>query len=700
MTPDKLELITTLSRPSLGPDGRYAVVAMSRPSFDTDSYTGQLWLVDTAGTEQPRRLTRGTADAAPRVSPDGALIAFLRRDGKGRPQLAVMDARGGEPLLLTDAPLGVGQVAWSPDSRRLAFTARIPVPGRYGTLEGVDAGHEDARRITGFKYQMNGLGYVEDKRQGVFVLDVPPVDGEPWLEPVGRAAKEAKEARAADAGDGSGTPDAARPDPAAPAPTAPDPMKLGGSKGLPEARRLTPLDRDASDPNFSADGLHLYFTAALHDGADRDLRSMVHRVPVDGDPAPELVAGGPDSALSFAGPTFSRDGATLFLLGTDLGEDGTDFVARNTGVFALAADAIGSGAVPRLLTDVDAHDVGEVPLAPFGRSGVLAVAGVRGAGVLYACEPDAAPRVLLDGPLVVTGAAEADGTVVVTYADPTTPGEVGVVVDGVLTRLTDVAAPLREGTRMAPQVEFTAPDGYPVHGWVYLPEGDGPHPVLLNIHGGPYAEYGWGWFDEAQAYAAAGYAVVQCNPRGSNGYGREHGLAIRHAMGTVDMTDVLAFLDGAVAEFGLDGARVGIMGGSYGGYLTAWTIAHDHRFAAAIVERGYLDPVNFVGTSDIGWFFSDAYTGSDPERIAAQSPMAHVGQVRTPTLVMHSEQDLRCPLEQAQRYFAALLRGGVETEMLVFPGENHELSRSGSPWHRKQRFEAILDWWGRHLPVG
>ncbi|MGM0386703.1 MAG: alpha/beta hydrolase family protein, partial [Actinomycetota bacterium] len=361
-----------------------------------------------------------------------------------------------------------------------------------------------------------------------------------------------------------------------------------------------------------------------------------------------------------------------------------------------------SGSEPRLLADVEVHDFGEAPLVPFGRSGVLGVASVRGAGVLFEIEPDVGPRVLLGGHLVVTGAAEAGGTVVVAYTDPTTPGEVGAVVDGEVRALTDFAAPLRRATVTAPQREFTATasDGYPVHGWVYLPEGDGPHPVLLNIHGGPYAQYGWGWFDEAQVYAAAGYAVVQCNPRGSAGYGREHGLAIRHAMGTADRTDVLAFLDGAVAEFGLDGARVGILGGSYGGYLTAWTIAHDHRFAAAIVERGYLDPVNFVGTSDIGWFFSDAYTGSDPERIAAQSPMAHVGAVRTPTLVLHSEQDLRCPLEQAQRYFAALLRGGVEAEMLVFPGENHELSRSGSPWHRKQRFDAILEWWGRHLPVG
>jgi dipeptidyl aminopeptidase/acylaminoacyl peptidase len=171
-------------------------------------------------------------------------------------------------------------------------------------------------------------------------------------------------------------------------------------------------------------------------------------------------------------------------------------------------------------------------------------------------------------------------------------------------------------------------------------------------------------------------------------------------MGTVDLDDVLAFLDGAVAaDPRLDGARTGILGGSYGGYLTAWTIAHDHRFQGAIVERGYLDPSFFVGTSDIGWFFSDQYVGEDPARIAAQSPQAVVDRVTTPTLVLHSEQDLRCPLSQAERYFHSLKKNGVDTELVVFPGENHELSRGGRPRHRLQRFEIILDWWARHLPV-
>jgi dipeptidyl aminopeptidase/acylaminoacyl peptidase len=238
-----------------------------------------------------------------------------------------------------------------------------------------------------------------------------------------------------------------------------------------------------------------------------------------------------------------------------------------------------------------------------------------------------------------------------------------------------------------------------VHGWVVRPDGAGPHPVLLMIHGGPFAAYGPSFFDEAQVYARAGYAVAMCNPRGSAGYGEEHARAIQGAFGDRDTADVLAFLDHALTTVpGLAADRVGVMGGSYGGYLTAWLIAHEHRFAAAIVERGYLDPPSFVGSADIGWHFPQACHGT-PEGMVAQSPLTYIDQVRTPTLVLHSEQDRRCPLGIALRYYTELKLNGVEAELLVFPGETHELSRSGTPIHRRQRFDHILDWWGRHLPV-
>jgi dipeptidyl aminopeptidase/acylaminoacyl peptidase len=303
--------------------------------------------------------------------------------------------------------------------------------------------------------------------------------------------------------------------------------------------------------------------------------------------------------------------------------------------------------------------------------------------------------------VVVTGVDTVGESIVFAFQDALTAGDIALAETPRLRRLTDLSAPLREnGIASARELTVTGRDGYPVHGWVLAPPGPGPHPVLLTIHGGPFAQYTVALFDEAQVCADAGYAVVMCNPRGSSGYGHAHGRAIRQRMGVLDQADVLDFLDGALAEdSSLDPTRLGIMGGSYGGYLTAWTIAHDHRFTAAIVERGYLDPEAFVGTSDIGDSFTDEYVGTDPELVRAQSPQACVGQVRTPTLVMHSALDLRCPLSQAERYYSALKRGGLTTELVIFPGENHELSRAGSPRHRLRRFDIILDWWARHLPT-
>lgn len=693
MIPGKLDLIVTLSAPTIDPDGSRAVVSAVRPSFEADAYVGQLWQIDIDDSLPPLRLTRGFRDTDPAFSPDGGRIAFLRAVPGGKPQLAVVDARGGEPRVLTDAPLGVQSFAWDRTGTRIAFVARRPEPLRYGTTEGVSAAQEPPRRIRGNKYQMNGVGYVTDQRTGIYLIEMPRRDEEPWVEPVGRAADPSG------AGNSDGGSEARR-----------EGRLLGGQRGFPEARLLTPPEVDATWPAFSPDGGHLYFTAAMHDGADCDLRTMVHRVaiPAPGKmpQAPELVAGGPASDFTYRGPAFSHDGQTLYMLGAHVGPSGTDFVAQGGGLFAMPAGTVGEE--PVALTDRDALDYGAdgEGLVPHGKTSVLIISRSRGAKEVHSINSSGARRTIVEGNREISGVASDAGKIVVSFADSTSPGELGIVErvngTGVMRALTNFAGALGRETRVAVPRELTVPskDGHPVHGWVFTPEGPGPHPVILNIHGGPHAQYGWGWFDEPQVYTQAGYAVVQCNPRGSAGYGRDHALAIKGRMGTLDMQDVLAFLKGALkADSSLDKKRLGIMGGSYGGYLTAWTIAHTGKFQAAIVERGYLDPWAFIGTSDIGWFFSPEYTGPDVEAMEAQSPIAVVGGVATPTLVMHSEQDLRCPLEQAQRYHAALRRNGVDSEMLIFPGENHELSRSGTPWHRRERFEAILEWWGRHLPV-
>ncbi len=239
--------------------------------------------------------------------------------------------------------------------------------------------------------------------------------------------------------------------------------------------------------------------------------------------------------------------------------------------------------------------------------------------------------------------------------------------------------------------------------WVYLPSGTDPVPMLLNIHGGPAAQYGYGFYDEFQMYVGAGYGVVACNPRGSSGRGSDHVQAVvGDGWGVNDLADVQAALDEALARYPrLDPDRIGVMGGSYGGFMTAWITARDQRFKSSIVERGLLSWSSFSGTSDIGPYFSQMYLEAslpdDPGALWEASPLANAHEIKVPTLIIHSENDFRCPIEQAEQLFTMLLRGGVETEMLRFPGESHELSRAGKPRHRQERFEAILEWHGRHL---
>ena len=675
MKPCDLNLLYSVSTPALHPDGSRAVVSVTRPDFAADSAVGQLWSVPLAGGA-PRRMTRGFLDTQPRFSPDGEVLGFLRADPGSKPQLYAVAAAGGEPVRLTDQTMGVSGFHFSPDSAQLVFTARVAEPGRYGTVDGVGPGAEDPRLISSYKYRANGAGYTADKPVQVFLLELPALDAEPWIAPVGRSA----DAAGASRGDAAGR--------------------------FPEARQLTGAAADATDPVFSADGKHILFTAALHPGADEDLVSDVYSLDLAGADGPSVAGperltntGSGESLLSASQPTPSSDGDWLYFLGQELSGTGRDFVARNTALYVLPAASDGP---VRRLTDPEDIDLAEGGIVPAGESKVLVFNRTRGSVELLQIDAEGGCQVLVSGARVVQGAAAAAGAVVVGYADGTTMGDAALVEAGGLRRLTDFSARLRAETRVVPALEEThnSADGYPVHGWVFLPEGPGPHPVLLNIHGGPFSQFDCAYFDEAQAYTAAGYAVVQCNPRGSAGYGQAHGRAVKEAMGTRDLDDVLAFLEGVLAAHPeLDGARLGVMGGSYGGYLSAWTTANDHRFTAAIVERGFLDPLSFVGSSDIGWFFGPEYTGTGTARMLAQSPMARVGDVRTPTLVIHSEEDLRCPVEQAQRYYTGLKQHGVEAQLLLFPGENHELSRAGTPWHRRQRFEHILRWWGKWLPT-
>ena len=223
-------------------------------------------------------------------------------------------------------------------------------------------------------------------------------------------------------------------------------------------------------------------------------------------------------------------------------------------------------------------------------------------------------------------------------------------------------------------------------------------PTILNIHGGPASQYAFTFFDEFQTYASAGFNVIACNPRGSSGRGHDFLRDVcGNKWGVTDMHDVLTSFKSMKKIMGITNKNDGIMGGSYGGFMTSWIISHHpNMFKSAIVERALLNWETMVGTSDIGIGFPEMYLLDDMDKninlYRKKSPITYASSIKTPTLILHSQEDYRCPIEQAEQLFSNLKRRGVKTAMLRFPGESHELSRSGTPNHRKQRFDHVIKW--------
>lgn len=625
------------------------MVAVSSPDLTADAYRGGLWRVPLEPGGEPRRISTGLSDTQPRISPDGRWIAFLRVAGDsgaaGKPQLYVLPTAGGDAIRLTELPLGAGTPAWAPDSAALAFAARVPEPGRYGTETGVGPEAEPPRRITRHNYRFDGTGFLGDRPAQVHVVALPGPDG------------------------------ATRP-----------------------PRRLTELRVDAADVSFTPDGRHVLFAATRDLGAGEDTyRTDLYAVHVAGG-EPVLVVRSEGTAEC---PTAVGD--TVYYLGEDFGAGRA--VAVNPGLWSAPLRLDGDPEPPQRLTEAETVAVERAPGPPAPvADGVLIAVAHRGAVQVRLVPAGAKEAPLEELPLLagedaaVLGFTAHGGRTVAVVSTVDNPGEVVLLGENPVP-LTEFNSELRARSRGWREIETTAPDGYPVHGWVMLPDGEGPHPVLLSIHGGPFRFYHRGFFDEAQVYAAAGYAVVLGNPRGSAGYGESHGAAVvgTGLGGDADTGDLLALLDAALELPQLDASRVGVMGGSYGGFMTGWLAAHHgERFRAAWSERALNAWDSFVGSSDIGWWFADAYGASEEIR-REHSPLTHAAKITIPFLIAHSEQDWRCPVEQAQRMFVALRANGTPVEMLLFPGEGHELTRSGRPKHRVQRFEAVLEWWSRHL---
>jgi dipeptidyl aminopeptidase/acylaminoacyl peptidase len=684
--PTDLDHLAVPGDPQLHPDGVRAAYVLSEVDVDEDRYQRTIHVHDGTGS---RRFTHGPSDSSPRWSPDGRWLAFLRKgtDSGDKPQLYVMPADGGEARRRTDLPLGVSELVWSPDSTRLVLVASV---WREDVADLDD--EERARRpkrITRLPYRSDTRGWIHDRTPHLHLVEVAG-DRDPVRLVTGST----------DVSSPVWTPDGAAisyiADPADWPETEPHSQVL--QVRVPSAEELAgrddPLEVEPSP--LTPPGM---WAAVHHDDQGRTIvTGLEDPYAWPGTPGLYLLRPTPEGGTALVPLTRHLDADVL---PAGAGTVGPRFVPG--GVLTML-EGRGRQGVVRL--DLSGLDLGDLDLSDHDGP---AAGGAAAAGSL----PLPASTEVVAGRRVVTGfSASADGEVVVfTATDPATPGELYRLEDGRERCLTDLTPGFRAAVDVRPTQRFTFDrDGTELDVWAVLPPGfddaaPGSVPVLLNIHGGPTAQYADAFFDEFQVEAGAGYLAVGTNPRGSSGRGTAWARAVVEAWGAEDSVDTLdleAVVDAVCARFPqADPSRVGVMGGSYGGYATARLLARTDRYASAIVERGLLQWESFGGTSDIGAYFDRMFLGTSllegTEVHTAASPVRTAHRITTPTLILHSESDWRCPIEQGEQLFAALKRTGIDTEMVRFPDEGHELSRSGAPKHRVERFEVVLDWHGRYL---
>ncbi|RJF72833.1 S9 family peptidase [Deinococcus cavernae] len=646
LKPDSLLSLVFPSDPQVSPDGQQVVFVLSSieeenlekidQEFAKPRYRGRLWWSDGKVTRQLTHGESGRGDSSPRWSPDGETIAFVRSSGEVKGALMLLPARGGEARRVTRFKQGVGGVKWSPDGRYLCFQSG-------GDTEDKRDERGEARVITRPRYRFNGLDWLPETPAKLWLYDVHKDKLSEWYAP----------------------------------------------------------ERGMESVVWLPDSSGVLFVAATDEKAAYEWRNEVFSLNLKGK-VKQLTRW--NSGIMAAVP--HPDGKQFALIGRPEGSGNTEY----SHIYLVGGDKItrlDEGHDHPVGNSVagDCH-VGAMPGTPVWLDDQTLVfsSTVRGSVGLFRASLTGQPRVSAfdHHPEQVISAftANAQGVALIRES-PTRFPEVelnGQTVTTLGEHLTFQPVPPHKVTF---QNELGEGEG-----WVMLPDLKKKQkaPALLNIHGGPHTDYGYGFQHEFQLFAANGYGVCYSNPRGSSGYGQAWQSAIHGRWGSVDYDDLMAFFDACLKAYpALDARKTAVMGGSYGGLMTNWITAHTGRFQAAITDRSICNYLSFNGTSDIGLSFWPHELGlsfhrsADAQKLWDLSPLKYVENVKTPTLIIHSALDHRCPIEQAEQWYAALTLLDVPVRFVRFPGEDHELSRSGRPDRRLKRLSEYLDWLGRWL---
>ena len=695
--------------PQISPDGSRVAFVKVTVSDKKEGYDTSIWSVSTRSDEAPRRMTDGKHDSSPRWSPDGKWLVFVRAPepsgpptggaGAGArppaPQLYMLPVSGGgESWKITDLVRGAGSPVWSPDSKMIAFTSDTSAEdlakqrkkegaskgkgddksagaeaasGMSKPSDAADADHEsDVRVITRSVYRINGGGYLDYKHpQHIWVVSAPQ-NSEDEVKP----------------------------------------------------RQLTSGKFQEDGVMWSKDSSTLYFTTSrVDDPSYEQPRADVYSVSATGGAPAKLLT----INMAPREMALSPDGKRVAFCASINAEPTQSYTEPDLWVMDLAADAR-----PRNLTANYDFDVcsgvggdqgtpraggpDHVVWTPDGNNLVVATAREGTANLIQVEIASGKITEITKGNQAVERfrATNDASNFVVLISTPTNIGDLYLVdrSGSQLRRLTHINDKLFSQLNLTEPEEiwYTSFDGKKIHAWIQKPPDFDPakkYPLVLNIHGGPHAAYGFVFDHEFQWMAAKGYVVLYPNPRGSTTYGQQFGNIIQYRYPGDDFRDLMIGVDEILKRGYIDPKKLGVTGGSGGGLLTNWIVGHTDRFAAAVAQRDIANWSDWWYTADFtlfqpSWFKAPPFL--DPEDYKQRSPITYILNVKTPLMLVLGEADYRTPTAAGgEEMFRALKFLKRPVIMVRFPGESHELSRSGQPWHRVERLQHIVGWFDKYL---
>ncbi|MGP7817858.1 S9 family peptidase [Niallia sp. 01092] len=641
--------------PQVTADGKECLFVVTSISEEKDAYYSNIYYKNIEKKEEAVQWTFGEArNHSPKWSPDGKQIVFVsNRTGKN--QLYILNRNGGEAKQLTFVKNGATNPVWSPNGREIAFQTTI---GKNDSIQDKESKKEAEKKfvpleVDKMKYKSDGTGFWDGSFQHIAVVDIH-----------------------------SG-----------------------------EVKEITSGENDYLLQSWSPNGKYLAVSANLSKEKDFSFVSDVYLYEVETKVWKKITSG----TGYFKDATWSPNSQKIGLIGNE--REYENATLSKLWLYDVEIDEL------QCLTAEWDVQVGDSVVGDFQQGSVTP-------GILWGADNESFTFIASDHGNTIVYFGNVSGAVypslmdnqhvyglstggslkqaVVAISKPTYPGDLFLLnlETGELTQLTDVNSEFLEEYSLADTepIQFHANDGWQLNGWLMKPVGfkEGEkYPLVLEIHGGPHAMYANTYFHEFQTLTANGYAVLYMNPRGSHGYGQQFVDAVRGDYGGKDYEDVMAAVDYVVANYDfIDETRLGVTGGSYGGFMTNWIIGKTNRFKAAVTQRSISNWISFYGVSDIGYYFSEWQIKADLndiETLWKHSPLAYIDQMETPLLILHGEKDYRCPIEQAEQLFIALKRQKKITKFIRFPESNHELSRSGKPTLRISRLNYINNWFKEYF---